>query len=112
MPDTPNQPAYRMRSLDRVLHYGDKPRTEAEVKALRQMNALRVEDERVALAIAALPKVRELFALIKPIADKIDRTERRCGTERMMHLARLCDDLWMACDNFGCDVGDMDRDDA
>ena len=84
-------------------------RSEAEVAAERAVSALRgqVEDERVALAIMALPKVAELLGIIKPIADKIGPLERRCGTERMMHLARLLDDLWMACDSLLADAPEM-----
>jgi hypothetical protein len=37
----PITPAYRMRSLDPVLHYGDTPRTEAQARAERAVNKLR-----------------------------------------------------------------------
>jgi hypothetical protein len=90
--------------------YLDMPlRSEHEVRAERAVNELRgeVEDERVALALQALPKVAELCALIKPIADKIGRHERRFGTTRIKGLAKLIDDLWMACDNYASDVPDM-----
>jgi hypothetical protein len=86
---------------------GNPPRTEAQAAAERKVNALRVEDERIALAIKALPQVAALLAVIKPIADRIDKTERRFGSKPIMALAGLADDLWMACESFVADVPDL-----
>ena len=83
--------------------YLDQPtRTEAQVQ-------FAVSDARIADAVALIPALTTILASAKAQADKFGRTERRFGSEENMHLARLLDDLWMACDNFISDVPDMAR---
>ena len=67
----------------------------------------RIEDARIAAAASLLPIAKALGEMAKAQADSIDRTERRFGAPAIMDLAKLLDDVWMACDNLVTDIPEL-----
>jgi hypothetical protein len=80
--------AHGLGAHDRIMA-GGTPRTEG--------------DARLDRAATLVPIARALFEMAKAQADAIGQTERRFGSPEVMHLARLLDDLWMACDSLVTD---------
>lgn len=64
------------------------------------------DDARIVAARALVPLARAMRDQVKQQADSISRVERRFGSPEIMHIARLLDDIWLACDGLVADLED------